>query len=508
MGLTTFSRVTGPYHILWRPNRDSAWLLNNFEIYLELGCRVERFSMRFCSRPHSLRPLAASSLPCRPHDRKESAIASEKRNKAAFVTNMQELLLRQRASSEELVRFLSEELMHVYDMLEGLQMKYHHVEELLECYMMPSREKAHTLGTGNKRASRIFYNSERKKASRASIIPGTASHCNWCEDTDHVEKNCWRKKGGCVCGSHSLTACPKDVPRYPEAMVIHLSSRYKGNKVGLSCSQLSSASKVTPTPACVTAEGSSCSNYDRSGRIREKTVPYCEAQLHLKKGIREPSGPSTLGTVSFQRISSGVDSYFDSLKLHECSDSACFTSKGRISASGANCSQGSSSEQQRFNDSYYKLCSDVNTDPEENWSKEEDSGVSPGSHKAEDCEVILASMDETWEVSSMKDRGCPEVTPVDRDHLRSDQESNNFKQRLSKFGSFVVDTVRSRSTQAGRRVHVSVSSRSEEGAEKNISKTKQMLIDKDRHRKRERALHEDQHNTILASKDRYGYSGH
>ena len=258
-------------------------------------------------------------------------------------------LQRHQTSSEELARFLSEELVHVYELLENLQQKYWYVEELLEGSISRRMRREHRAATDCKRAERVFYNSKRK-----TIRARVRKQCDWCGHTGHMEQDCWRKRGVCcLCGSgsHTLTACAKYVPHMPgrpEARVSPAGSKHRRGKVepNLASRSLPFTARATPAMGPWEAQFADYDS-DQSSRPHESRSNITPGDFNINYGsrvrdgshdksqqnmIRENKTPTPIHhrEDTIQQISSVVDTYFDDLKEHEWSDSVCFASQERV----------------------------------------------------------------------------------------------------------------------------------------------------------------------------------
>ena len=162
-------------------------------------------SKGLCNSSSSFSWESSVSEAYRHHSSGSPGLPEALKRKLAFLQELQIILGKLQVTANELVKFISGELVDARESLRDLQLRQHSIDPSKWCRLQ-KRETNYQWKSKAKRHTRIYYNSTRK------IFRG----CNWCGRTGHLEEDCWKKKGlCCFCGSniHSETACLRYRPR-------------------------------------------------------------------------------------------------------------------------------------------------------------------------------------------------------------------------------------------------------------------------------------------------------
>ena len=328
--------------------------------------------------------------------------SSELRIRLAFLQELQSLIGRLHASSEMLITFVAKELVRIEDSVQILQQKCHAREKLDEFgshgVARTSKEKSDVC-----RPTHIYYNSSMK-ASRGALL----TYCNWCGRTGHIERNCWRKKGlCCLCGGgcHALTACSKYVLRDPVRSFSPKCSTCGGGHCGQDC-PCGVPSSSTLNDDDTLLDSTSTQSVWLKGKQQMDGSP----QL-FREELRVSSLSAGRGKkVSVLNTSMGNSSIFAGREKpaeHMVDKSACVSSNGLVPDSIFEDSL--ISLPQASIDKDYNYCRLEEKEQKMTWDilMEEQDRKGPLEYgKAEECGVILAVQNETWDMSSIEGPDC------------------------------------------------------------------------------------------------------
>ena len=361
-----------------------------------------------------------SSVPeaYRHHSSGSPGLPEALKRKLVFLQELQLILGKLQVTANELVKFISEELVDARESLRDLQLRQHSINPSKWCRLQ-KRETNCQWKSKAKRNTRIYYNSTRKNFRG----------CNWCGRMGHLEEDCWKKKGlCCLCGSniHSETACLRYRPRIATEWAVCRGEDSDGGQSNSPISGLDKSDGSLPVGKCDPhlAKGKS---YNQK-TMKAICILSQEGQLSRDTASSSDDGDSVL-----TRRQEVVD------------DSVCFAVQDRVT-NGVQDSFVFQPPSATCKD-YYKFhwTDEYDKEPvaDELTSVDGNQNASRGCKGLENCGVVLTAADETWDLSSIEEPDALAPVSIYSSHSCNRGQSDDAEGLLDRLGGYVEDAVSS-----------------------------------------------------------------